>query len=152
MKKENRALCPGKAVFGGEANLRRSYIHSWAARWMQEEDWEGLLWFETQPHEVPHQHSYGCVKGRAGTDEQLEVGTSSSHAAWRYRPSQSYPVGTRGKPKHIQHARISESILLSHLKNSNEASVEDNSSMTGLCWTSSYFASFKGFPIMPCPD
>lgn len=29
-----------------------------------------------QPHKVLHQHSYGCMNSRAGTDEQLEVGTS----------------------------------------------------------------------------
>lgn len=36
MKKKNRTLCPGEAAFRGEGNSR-SYTHSGAARWMQEE-------------------------------------------------------------------------------------------------------------------
>lgn len=65
----------------------------------------------------------------------------------RHRPSQSYPVGTSSKPEHhviIQHPQDQWVHHLSHLHNLNEASSDVNSSIVGLCWTSSYFAIFEG--------
>lgn len=66
MKKKNRTLCPREAAFRGLGNSR-SYTHSGAARWMQDESrgWLMGTWiilsklFKMQPHTAVQQPSYG---------------------------------------------------------------------------------------------
>lgn len=73
MKKKNRTLCPREAAFRGEGNSR-SYTHSGAARWLQEEGRGGLLgtWiilaklFKMQPHTAVQQPSYGGTEAELG--------------------------------------------------------------------------------------
>lgn len=137
MKKKNRTLCPGEAAFRGEGNSR-SYTHSGAAFWMQEEGRGGLLatWiilaklFKMQPHTVVQQPSYGHG-GRAGAGQNrtgnlfpvLSSPVIQCVGITHLRAVQKNDVAQH--PRDTNHA-------LGHLSNLNEASSGANSSMVGL--------------------
>lgn len=111
IKKKNRTLCPGEAAFRGEGNSR-SYTHSEAAPWMQEEGRGGLLGargilaklFPLQPHRALQQPSYGGVEAGLGQAnkqnwEPVPCAVLPSKSVCGYHPSQSCTY-----PKMMQHS------------------------------------------------